>query len=307
MPDIDSPRPGKIAFTSDRDGDAEIYSIREDGAGLVRLTNAPGVNADPDWSPDGGSRILFTTDRDFNPQLSLMAIVPPDTKVASGSLRHGGNEIYSINADGTNELRLTTVNPADDLDPDWSPDATRIIFSSDRDDDPNALSDSPDIFVMNADGSNVVKLTEKEKVFGDFEPSWSADGARIAFTSNRDGNLEIYVMSSDGSGVVRLTDDPAIDFEPSWSPDGERIAFTSFRDGNFEIYLMEPDGSNVVRLTENAGVDMEASWSPDGERIAFASNRNDNLDIYLMGRNGFDVTRLTTHSGADRHPSWVGP
>ena len=90
---------------------------------------------------------------------------------------------------------------------------------------------------MNADGSNVERLTYS----GDGSntgPKWSADGRKIAFTSDRDGNSEIYVMNADGSNVERLTHHDAYDFGPAWSPDGTKIAFSSWRDGNFEIYVV---------------------------------------------------------------------
>ena len=87
------------------------------------------------------------------------------------------------------------------------------------------------IFVMNADGSNLTILT-CNVVTGDSDPSWSPDGSKIAFTSFRDGNAEIHVMNADGSDPINLTNNPAWDYAPAWSPDGTRIAFASFRDGD---------------------------------------------------------------------------
>ena len=96
----------------------------------------------------------------------------------------------------------------------------------------------------------------------DFSPTWSPDGSRIAFDSERDGNLEVYVMNADGTGQTRLTDNPAADGVPAWSPDGSRIAFMSNRDGDYEIYVMNTDGSGQTRLTVNSAADVAPAWSP---------------------------------------------
>jgi Tol biopolymer transport system component len=157
--------------------------------------------------------------------------------------------------DGSDPVNLTN-HPADDWDPNWSPDGSMIAFASDRD-------GNPEIYVMNSsDGKNLRRLTENETI--DEQPAWWQDATsdRIAFVSYRDGNAEIYLMDSDGSHPVNLTDNLAEDKHPTWSPDGSQIAFTSNRDGDREIFVMGADGSNPTNLTDNSVDD----WAPHWER-----------------------------------------
>ena len=118
---------------------------------------------------------------------------------------------------------------------------------------------------MDADGSNTTQLTYNSA--DDAVPYWSPDGRRIAFHSDRDGDLEIYVMDADGSNVTQLTHNPADDFQAHWPPDGEHFVFLSERDGDPEIYVMDTDGSNVTQLTHNDAVDWAPQWSPTGESV----------------------------------------
>jgi len=184
---------------------------------------------------------------------------------------------------------------AEDWAPCWSPDGTRIAFHSYRE-------GQEDIYIMNADGSNLIQLTDNTDE--DSIPSWSPDGDRIAFQSNRDGNFNIYIMDIDGSNQTRLTDNAATDGVPAWSPNGDNIIFCSDRDENSEIYIMKTDGSNQTRLTDNPGAERRSAWSPDGSKIVFESRRDGNWDIYSMKSDGSNQTRLTEEPGRDVHPSW---
>jgi WD40-like Beta Propeller Repeat/AAA ATPase domain len=161
------------------------------------------------------------------------------------------------------------------------------------------------VYVMNSDGSDRTRLTDGQSGFL-AAPSWSPDGSKIAFVSDREGNPDIWVMDSDGTNLVNLTQHTAKDHSPAWSPDGEWIAFASVRDSLYwELYLMRPDGSGIQRLTwwEDAS-DLAPTWSPDGTRLAFASKRDGNWEIYSMDREGGSLSRLTNHPADDTNPAW---
>mgnify|MGYP003681892792 CR=1 FL=1 len=127
---------------------------------------------------------------------------------------------------------------------------------------------------------------------------------RIAFQSERDGNLEIYVVNADGTFLSRLTNNPAVDVFPSWSPDGEQIVFASDRDGNPEIYTIKADGSNIRRITSSYGDDALPAWSPGGKKIAFVSNRDGDDEIYVMDADGKNQKQLTDNTWTDLFPAW---
>ncbi len=259
----------RIAFSSDGDGDYEIYIMNADGTGLKKLTDDADDELFPSWSPDA-RKIAFESRKDGNPDICVM------------------------NADGSEQTNLTNNSSRHHV-PSWSPDGQRIVFYSYDDND-------HEIQVMNSDGSGLKQLTDNHA--NDMAPSWSPDGMRIAFCSERDGNFEIYDMDVDGGDQRRLTDNAARDMGPVWSPDGGKIAFDSNRDDNHEIYVMNPDGTEQRRLTDNAARDGNPCWSPDGKEIAFVSDRDGNREIYVMNADGSEQTRLTDNPAGDSWPAW---
>ena len=158
------------------------------------------------------------------------------------------------------------------------------------------------IYVMDFDGSNPQKVSSSPG--NNTNPSWSPNGSKIAFVSDRDGNPEIYIMDANGANVVRLTNDSAEDRFPAFSPDGNRIAFASTRDGNIEIYAMDVNGSNLTRLTSEPEEDNMPMWSPDGSRIIFSYGLGDSGEIYSMDADGANRTQLTSNSAADLGPAY---
>jgi N-acetylneuraminic acid mutarotase len=234
------------------------------------------------------------------------AASPGGPRIVFGTSRHGGNhDIYSMELDGSDQLRLTTSLAYDDQ-PKWSPDSSKIAFMSGRD-------GNFEIYTMNADGTAQTRVTNNP--FADGFPAWSPDGTKIAFVRgnlNDPSTFEIYVMNANGSNEVRLTNDSAIDGVPSWSPDGTKIVFMSggssiFNPNSFEIYVVNADGSNRTRLTNNSVVDGQPSYSPDGTKILFASGdalNPNGIEIYVMNTDGSSKTRLTNNNVTDGFPAW---
>jgi Tol biopolymer transport system component len=225
-----------------------------------------------------------------------------EARIAFGTSRNGNNpEVFLMNADGSNQTNLSN-HPAGDGQPGWSPDRSRIAFTTSR--GGNGLTS--EIWLMNADGSELARLTSNPA--RDEGARWSPNGSKIAFVSDRDGNQEIYVMNADGSGQIRLTNDLARDDQPDWSPDGSKIAFMSERvGGHQDIFVMNADGTNPVRLTTNPLTDAHPVWSPDGTRLAFTSSDSPQqaLDIYVMRPDGSGRTRLTFDPANDFDPTWA--
>ena len=129
-------------------------------------------------------------------------------------------------------------------------------------------------------------------------------GGRIAYTSERDGNLEIFSVNDHGGYLARLVSHPADDYQPAWSPDGKQLAFVSERDGNPEIYLLDLGAGEFTRITHIEAADTAPTWSPDGRKIAFTSDRDGAKNIYVMDLITRTVTQLTDEAAPDYAPDW---
>jgi TolB protein len=143
-----------------------------------------------------------------------------------------------------------TSSDSNDIDPAWSPDGSKIAFVSSR-------SGKPQLYIMNADGSNPRQVTDIDRIGG--RNSFSPDGQWLSFYAGRSGSRNIYTIRVDGSGLRQLTDE-SDNLGPSWSPYGGWITFTSVRHGNNDIYIMRTDGSDVTRLTDAPVSDWQPRW-----------------------------------------------
>jgi Tol biopolymer transport system component len=173
-----------------------------------------------------------------------------------------------------------------DVGPAWSPDGSKITFVKTSYYKQN--SNWGVIWVMNADGTNKIKLTDDTEKLN--SPAWSPDGTKIAFGGPVDKS-DIWVMNADGSNKINLTNSAANDYSPVWSPDGSKIAFVN----KSEIWVMNSDGSDQKRL---GGSDFPV-WSPDGSKIAFSSmNNRESFDIWVMNADGSNMVKLNNKISA---------
>ncbi len=215
------------------------------------------------------------------------------TRIAYVSTLTGNKEIYVMDWDGYNPLPLTK-NGSINLNPDFSPDGSEIIFTSYKHGNPDlyrrSLSNTAEVVLSSRKGLNITG-------------SWSPDGNKIALALSKDGDAEIYTLDRDGSHPVRLTINPALDLYPAWSPNGNQIAFVSDRLGKPQIFIMNTDGSDVRRLTTSGSYNVNPRWSPKGDKIAYSRMTDGGFNIFTVAVDGSSDTQLT-FDGNNENPSW---
>ncbi|MGC8780630.1 MAG: hypothetical protein ACP5UQ_07170, partial [Anaerolineae bacterium] len=265
-----------------------------DWAPVTTIPVPPG--AEEGIALDEARNIVYVTSRDGDVITAIQDTSPPLVLFASN--RDGNGELYRMMPDGREQIRLTFTAAAGEVSPVGSPDGRWIAY---------VRTDSdgrPHLWLMNRDGHNARQIS-----FGTWEddgPSWSGDGSRLVFASNRDGNWEIYTLRPADGAITRLTFNGAEDRSPSWSWANGRIAFQSNRYGpNPEIFSMAADGSDVQLLTINPNGDRGPSWSADGQYIVFWGSRGEQT-LYRMRANGLDVVPLVSYLLRPEGAAW-GP
>lgn len=287
---------GWIIFSSERDSEEggtrdDLYIARPDGSDVQRLTATEHNAWWPSVAPDGES-LLYGRNYPGEPG-----------DAPSGHARWG---VVWLERDGT-ATELTSGNHFESR-ARWSPDGSKILFTSSRGSRASFVDGlytlgETNVWVMDADGSNQVQLTEGGATAG----GWSPDGSQIVFTATPEGKetSDLFIMDADGSNVRQLTDDEFTNARADWSPDGTRIVFDSVRDGDdSEIFVINIDGSNLVQLTDNDARDSFAVWSPDGEAIAFTTARDGNVEVYVMAPDGSNQFNVSQNPALDTLPGW---
>ncbi len=270
---------GKIAFVRNA-ANSEIFSMNTDGSNQTNLTNNAAFDSQPNWSPDG-SKIVFISNR------------------AGG----GTNEIYTMNANGSNPVRLTN-NSVNDETPAFSPDGAKIAFAR-----------SSQLFVMDADGTNVIQVTANASPGDKLHPSWSPDGTQLVFSRNSGfANVGIAVIASDCNNCtagIRLLNNglPRDNFDPVWAIDGT-IAFSNdqvdFADHSQpHTYLLDEYEFSVPprRLVNfDTPYFFTPAWSPDGTKLVYLSS---SAGLSTINADGTNPTSLGI-SGNNSLPHWGG-
>lgn len=258
----------RIAFTSDRTGDKEVWMMDYDGANQRQITAHRSVSMSPSWAPTSGW-------------------------LAYTSFVGGAPGIYRADLSSGRKTPLYTEGEQNSS-ADVSPDGRRIVFA-------HALGANMEIFVADVGGGNVRRLTHSSAI--DANPSWNPTGTEIAFTSNRAGNPHVYVMDAEGANVRRISRGGTYNDGGAWSPEGDRLAYASRRRGQFDVVVSDLVSLADRVLTSGAGSHEEPTFSPDGRRIAFSSTRSGSKQIWVMDADGGNPQALTGQ-GRNGSPSW---
>jgi TolB protein len=255
----------KLSYIVSASQRRELYIMDWDGHNPKRIV-AKGMTFSHTWSPDS-RYIIYSSERDRAWTIYLMDL-------------RNYREMVLFSSRG-----LNLVGGAFDY---------KVAFSSSKD-------GSPEIYVMNIDGSNSRKITRS---FGiDISPVFSPDGSKIAFVSDRGGSPQIYTMNSDGTSIRRLTFEGSYNTSPVWSPDGRWIAFVGRKNGNNQIFMIKFDGTDLRQLTEK-GNNESPTFSPDGMFIGFDSDRDGIRGVYIMNLNDGRLKRITPKNIKAMNPRW---
>jgi Tol biopolymer transport system component len=248
---------GRIAFMQqDSDGFDQTWVADADLSSRVKLTNESANSGWAVWKP-GGAKLAFDSDR-ADPD-------PTDSEAI--------NDIFKMNPDGSGVVKLTHSEDFSS-DPGWSPDGKKIAFASDR----RNHRERTEIYVMDADGSNVRRVTTlPEKVEFDSAPRFSPDGRRLVFTRyiTDPGRSALFTVRVNGGGLKQLTPWGNGAGDADWSPDGTKIVFEAYprKESRGDVFTIDANGQQLTNLTDNhrSGGSSDPVWSPNGKKILFLS------------------------------------
>jgi TolB protein len=264
----------KVAFLSRDNQNTEIFSIDFDGHNLKKITNDNTLNLTPAWSPNG-RWLIYTSYAGNNPDLIMID-------------RHNKSPRRAL-------LHRSGLNAA----PSWSPVDDRLCLVLSKD-------DNSEIYILE-NNRNLRRLTRHFNI--DTSPTWSPDGKKIAFTSDRSGrgSPQIYIMDAllgDKAGVERISFNSSYNDNPAWSPDGDKIAYTARVGRQFQIKIYNLITKNSTVFTKSIGNKEQPSWSPDGRFLAYRHKKGSKKHTYIQRLGSNKVRQLTFGVGGGTNPSW---
>ncbi len=252
----------KIAFSSGRDGNYEIYTADSDGRNVKRITFTSFDEHPYDWSQDGN---MISYDTSFTQDDNRRSL------------------IFTANADGANQRPIREELGGSDGWPVFSPSGEEVVFMSNR-------SGSWDIYTIGVDGANPRQITFSDN--DDIRPDWSPDGRHIAYSSERDGNWQIYLVDIQTGDERRITSGIANNRQPKFSPNGKEIAYHSISGdpsttgGITELFVLDLESLAARQVTRLGKSSCCTSWSPDAKFIYFEIYEEGQSDIYRISPDG---------------------
>jgi serine/threonine-protein kinase len=275
-----SPDGRRLAFRRQDKSGADV-ATGEPGAGtVVRLTNDNMLDIDPSWSRDG--RWIYLS-----------------------SNRGGGLNLWRIpvNPEGraAGPAEQVTTGAGDDVEPAIAADGKRVVFAvRGINADLWRLPVSPQTGQATGQPTPVLTTSRVES-----RGAWSPDGRRIAFNSDRLGEMNVWVREVESGAERRITTGAGGDYQPAWTPDGRSLVFFSARGGNADIWRVTVADGSLVRLTEDRSLDTNPFPSPDGRAIAFLSDRSGRLEVWVMGADGSAPRQLTSIGAGGHFLRWT--
>ena len=267
----------KIAFVGDVTGGKEIYMADFDGSNVEQFTYDRSIGLSPDWSGDG-KKISYVSYKYENPDIYVADLI-------------------------TKAVNRITYGKGLNIAPAWHPKETKLAATLRRERRVAEKSENPDIYLLDIRGKILRQLTANWAI--DVSPSWSPDGQKLAYVSNRAGKPQIYVLDLASNRSKRLTFEGDYNTSPAWSPRGDRILYTGLHNGQFDIFMINPEGRELRQLTGGEGKNENPCWSPDGRLILFQSNRGGTTTLWVMQANGTGQRRLRLKlGGSHTEPAW---
>lgn len=269
---------GCLIFVSDFSGSLEIYKMISNTNIMTQLTTSGKTNLTPVWSPDG-SEIAFASMRSEDETFQL----------------------YIMDADGGNQKRLLDERlGGDNTNPSWSPSGKNIVFQSNQDVNNDLSDDNYDLYIADLEAGDVHRLALSTK--DETSPSWSPDGKKIAFLSERTGQDELYMIDADDFKITQLTSLPMLKSDVSWLRDGKKIVFS----GDGDIYRVDVESKKIDKMVElKDSIDATPVQGPE-ETIIYSSDYSNEWHLYLhsYNLNKLEPIQLTYKAKINRYPNW---